>query len=42
MPSSSEKHRKKNLDAIYTALCKPSLNHKKPFDQLMLSKNSIT
>ena len=41
-PAPSKKHLKKNLQAIFIALCKPSVNHKKSFDQLMLSKNGIT
>ena len=35
-PASSQKHLMKNLEAIFIALYKPSLNDKRSFDRLML------
>ena len=33
---------KKNIEAIFIALYKPSLNNQKSFDRLMLFRNGIT
>ena len=41
-PGPSQKHLRKNLEAIFIALYKPSLNDEKPFDRLMLFRNGIT
>ena len=38
----SQKHLRKNLEAIFIALYKPSLNDQKSFDRLMLFRNGIT
>ena len=38
----SQKHLRKNLEAIFIALYKPSLNDQKSFDRLMLFRNCIT
>ena len=39
---SSQEYLRKNLEAIFIALYKPSLNDQKSFDRLMLFKNGIT
>ena len=39
---SSQKYLRKNLEAIFIVLYKPSLNDQKSFDRLMLFKNGIT
>ena len=41
-PAPSQKHLRKNLEAIFIALYKPSLSDQKSFDRLMLFRNSIT
>ena len=41
-PTPSQKNLMKNLGAIFIALQKPSPNDQKPFDILMLFRNSIT
>ena len=41
-PAPSHKYLKKNLEAIFIALYKPSLNDQKSFDTLMLFRNGIT
>ena len=40
--ASSQKHLRKNLEAIFIALYKPSLNYQKSFDRLMLFRNGKT
>ena len=40
-PAPSEKHPRKNLEAIFIALCK-LLNNQKSFDRLMFFRNGIT
>ena len=37
-----ERHLRKNLEAIYISLYKPSLNNQKSFERLILFKNGIT
>ena len=41
-PAPSQKYFRKNLEAIFIALYKPSLNDQKSFDRLMLFRNGIT
>ena len=41
-PASSQKHFKKNLEAIFIALYKPLLNDQKSFDRIMLFRSDIT
>ena len=41
-PAPSPKHLRKNLEAIFIALYKPSQNDQKSFDRLMLFRNGIT
>ena len=41
-PASSQKHLRKNIEAIFIALYKLSLNDQKSFDKLMLFRNGIT
>ena len=41
-PALSQKHLRKNLEVIFIALYKPSLNNQKFFDRIMLFRNAIT
>ena len=41
-PAPSHKHLRNNLEAIFIALYKPSLNNQKSFDRLMLFRHGIT
>ena len=41
-PDPSQKHLRKNLEAIFIAFYKPSVNNRKSFDRLMLFRNGIT
>ena len=41
-PGLSQKHLRKNLEAIFVALHKPSLIDQKLFDRLMLFRNGVT
>ena len=41
-PAPSQKHLRKNLEAIFIALYKPSLNDQQYFDRPILFRNGIT
>ena len=40
-PAPSPKHLRKNLEAIFIALYKPSLNDQKSFDRLIFFRNDL-